>query len=70
MSEQLMQNRNEANLKDEINRLNNDLEELSNRLVNMVYNLEKSHCNLILSIDPNVTVKLDKMVSKPVNNQN
>ncbi len=70
MSEQLMQNRNEANLKDEINRLNNDLEELSNRLVNMVYNLEKSHCNLILSIDPNVTVKLDKMVSKPVSNQN
>ncbi len=61
MSQQSMQNQNEAYLKEEISRINNDLDEISNRLVNVVYNLEKSHCDLILSIDPNITVKLDNL---------
>ena len=57
MSQKLNQNQYETNLKEEISRINTDLEEISNRLVNMVYNLEKSHCNLILSIDPSITDK-------------
>ena len=61
------ENNFEQLLNQNLTKLNDDLESLNMELNEMRFRLEKAHCDLILTIDPNIMIKLDESLEKKPN---